>query len=74
MKIPIVSELIAEGKSIDILFWVGCAGNYDASTKVTRAFCTILNQIGYSYAILGEEEKCTGDPARRAGNEFCFKC
>ena len=74
MKIPIVSELIAEGKSIDILFWVGCAGNYDArAQKVTRAFCTILNQIGYSYAILGEEEKCTGDPARRAGNEFLFQ-
>ena len=74
MKIPIVSELIAEGKSIDILFWVGCVGNYDArAQKVTRAFCTILNQIGYSYAILGEEEKCTGDPARRAGNEFLFQ-
>ncbi len=74
MKIPIVSELIAEGKSIDILFWVGCAGNYDArAQKVTRSFCTILNQIGYSYAILGEEEKCTGDPARRAGNEFLFQ-
>ena len=74
MKIPILSELHAEGKTPDILFWVGCAGNYDArAQKVTRAFCEILNSIGYSYAILGEEEKCTGDPARRAGNEFLFQ-
>ena len=68
MKIPIVSEIISEGKNIDILFWVGCAGNFDArAQKVTRAFCNILNEINYSYAILGEDEKCTGDPARRAG-------
>jgi len=74
MKIPILSELHAEGKTPDILFWVGCAGNYDArAQKVTRAFCEILNSIGYSYAILGEEEKCTGDPARRAGNEFLYQ-
>jgi len=74
MNIPILSELHAEGKSPDILFWVGCAGNYDArAQKVTRAFCEILNNIGYSYAVLGEEEKCTGDPARRAGNEFLFQ-
>jgi heterodisulfide reductase subunit D len=74
MKIPIVSELISEGKNIDILFWVGCAGNFDArAQKVTRAFCNILNEINYSYAILGEDEKCTGDPARRAGNEFLFQ-
>jgi heterodisulfide reductase subunit D len=74
MKIPILSELHSEGKSPDILFWVGCAGNYDArAQKITRAFCEILNSIGYSYAILGEEEKCTGDPARRAGNEFLFQ-
>jgi len=74
MKIPILSELHAEGKSPEILFWVGCAGNYDArAQKITRAFCEILNNIGQSYAILGEEEKCTGDPARRAGNEFLFQ-
>ncbi len=74
MKIPILSELISEGRSVDILFWVGCAGNYDArAQKITRAFCEILNEIGYSYAILGEEEKCTGDPARRAGNELLFQ-
>ncbi len=74
MEIPILSDLQSEGKVPDILFWVGCAGNYDArAQKITRAFCEILNSIGYSYAILGEEEKCTGDPARRAGNEFLFQ-
>ncbi|MBK7359683.1 MAG: (Fe-S)-binding protein [Saprospiraceae bacterium] len=74
MKIPILSELHAEGKKPEILFWVGCAGNYDArAQKITRAFCEILNNIGLSYAILGEEEKCTGDPARRAGNELLFQ-
>lgn len=74
MKVPLLSELHAEGKSPDILFWVGCAGNYDSrAKKITRAFCEILNAIGHSYAILGEEEKCTGDPARRAGNEFLYQ-
>lgn len=74
MKVPILSELHAEGKSPDILFWVGCAGNYDSrAQKITRAFCEILNAIGHSYSILGEEEKCTGDPARRAGNEFLYQ-
>jgi heterodisulfide reductase subunit D len=74
MKVPILNELIAEGKNAEILFWVGCAGNFDArAQKITRAFCEILNQIGCSYAILGDEEKCTGDPARRAGNEFMFQ-
>ncbi len=74
MNIPIQSELYAQGKSADVLFWVGCAGNFDArAQKVVRAFCEILNQIGFSYAILGNEEKCTGDPARRAGNEFLFQ-
>ncbi|HEX5624563.1 MAG TPA: (Fe-S)-binding protein [Saprospiraceae bacterium] len=74
MNIPLMSELHARGERPDILFWVGCAGNFDArAQKVTRSFCTILNEIGYSFAILGDEEKCTGDPARRAGNEFLFQ-
>ncbi|MBK6546575.1 MAG: (Fe-S)-binding protein [Saprospiraceae bacterium] len=74
MKIPILNELIANGTYPEILFWIGCAGNYDArAQKITRAFCEILNNIGYSYAVLGDEEKCTGDPARRAGNEFLFQ-
>lgn len=74
MEVPILSKLKEENISPDILFWVGCAGSYDArAQKITRAFCEILNSINYSYAILGEEEKCTGDPARRAGNEFLFQ-
>jgi heterodisulfide reductase subunit D len=73
-QIPILSELLAEGKTADVLFWVGCAGSYDArAQKVSRAFCKILHELGISYAILGNEESCTGDPARRAGNEFLFQ-
>ena len=74
MKVPIVAELIAEGKTPDILFWVGCAGSFDQrAQKITRAFATILNKLEINYAILGKEEMCTGDPARRAGNEFMFQ-
>ncbi len=73
-KIPTMAELAAEGKSPDILFWVGCAGSYDSrAQKVTIAFTKILNEVGINYAILGNEESCTGDPARRAGNEFLFQ-
>lgn len=74
IKIPIVAELSAEGKTPDILFWVGCAGSLDArAQKISRAFARILNHAGISFAILGQEESCTGDPARRAGNEFLFQ-
>lgn len=74
MKVPTVAELFAEGKSPDILFWVGCAGSFDLrSQKITKAFATILDKIGINYAILGKEEMCTGDPARRSGNEFLFQ-
>ena len=72
--IPRMAELVAEGKAPEILFWVGCAGSFDPrAQKVSKAFATILNEVGISYAILGEEESCTGDPARRAGNEFIFQ-
>jgi heterodisulfide reductase subunit D len=72
--IPIMADLAARGKSPEILFWVGCAGSFDArAQKVTRALCQILAHVGLDYAILGEEERCTGDPARRAGNEFVFQ-
>ncbi|MDZ4702273.1 MAG: (Fe-S)-binding protein [Rhodothermales bacterium] len=72
--IPIVADLVAQGKQPEILFWVGCAGSFDArAQKVTRALCQILSHVGLDYAILGEEERCTGDPARRAGNEFVFQ-
>ncbi|MEO6189841.1 MAG: (Fe-S)-binding protein [Saprospiraceae bacterium] len=74
MNIPILSEVIAKGDSIDILFWVGCAGSYDArAQKVSKAFAEILTKAEIKFAILGNEEKCTGDPARRAGNEFLFQ-
>jgi heterodisulfide reductase subunit D len=74
MTIPTLAMLASEGKEPDILFWVGCAGSFDArAQKVTVAFCKILNQVGISFGILGNEEMCTGDPARRAGNEFLFQ-
>ncbi|MCB0572807.1 MAG: (Fe-S)-binding protein [Phaeodactylibacter sp.] len=74
LQIPTMAELASEGKEPEILFWVGCAGSFDArAQKVTLAFCRILNEAGISFAILGNEEQCTGDPARRAGNEFVFQ-
>ncbi|MEZ4980707.1 MAG: (Fe-S)-binding protein, partial [Saprospiraceae bacterium] len=74
MHVPRMSELAAEGKTPEILFWVGCAGSYDdRAQRVTKAFCEILNAVEMNYAILGNEEMCTGDPARRAGNEFLFQ-
>ena len=69
-----MSEMTAQGKTPEILFWVGCAGSFDArAQKVTIAFSKILTEVGISFAILGKEETCTGDPARRAGNEFIFQ-
>jgi heterodisulfide reductase subunit D len=74
MHVPTMAELVAEGRSPEVLFWVGCAGSFDQrAQKITRAFATILNETGISYAILGKEETCTGDPVRRAGNEFLFQ-
>jgi heterodisulfide reductase subunit D len=74
MKVPVMAELFAEGKSPDVLFWVGCAGSFDQrAQKITKAFVQILNKVNISYAILGKEELCTGDPVRRAGNEFMFQ-
>lgn len=69
-----MAELVANGQSPEILFWVGCAGSFDQrAQKITKAFATILNKVGINYAILGKEEMCTGDPVRRAGNEFMFQ-
>jgi len=69
-----MAEYMAKGESPEILFWVGCSGSYDQrAQKITRAFATILDKVGVRYAILGKEELCTGDPARRAGNEFLFQ-
>lgn len=74
MNVKTMAEYAAAGTAPEILFWVGCAGSYDArAQKVTRALCEILEHAGIQYAILGNEERCTGDPARRAGNEFLFQ-
>jgi Fe-S oxidoreductase len=74
MHIPTMAEMVAEGEKPEILFYVGCAGSFDQrAQKITKAFATILNKIGVNYAILGKEEICNGDPARRAGNEFLFQ-
>jgi heterodisulfide reductase subunit D len=74
MHVPTMAEMVAENKHPEILFWVGCSGSFDQrSQKITKAFATILNKVGINYAILGKEEMCNGDPARRAGNEFLFQ-
>lgn len=74
MNVPTIAELAAKGESPDILFWVGCAGSFDERYKrVTKAFVKILNSVNIKFAVLGTEESCTGDPARRAGNEFLFQ-
>ncbi len=74
MKVPTMAEMMASGESPEILFWVGCAGSFDQrAQKITKAFAHILTVVGLKYAILGKEEMCTGDPVRRAGNEFMFQ-
>lgn len=74
IQVPVMSELFQQGKKPEYLFWVGCAGAFDARyMKVAKAFAKILNHIGTDYAVLGTEEACTGDPARRAGNEMLFQ-
>lgn len=74
MQIATMAELAASGKQPEVLFWVGCAGSFDQrAQRITKAFVTILNKVGVDFAILGKEEMCTGDPARRAGNEFMFQ-
>ena len=74
MTVRTYAEFQANNETPEILFWVGCAGSFDArAQKVTKAFVEILNHVGTKFAILGKEEGCTGDPARRAGNEFLFQ-
>ena len=74
MQVPKMAELMASGEQPEILFWVGCAGSFDQrAQKITKAFVHILNTVGVRFAILGKEEMCTGDPVRRAGNEFMFQ-
>ena len=74
MSVKTIQEYVSAGETPEILFWVGCAGSYDErAQRVSRAFANILTQAGVKFAILGAEEGCTGDPAKRAGNEFLFQ-
>lgn len=74
LEVPTMAEMVARGESPDVLFWVGCAGSFDdRAKKITRAVVKILNHCKVKFAVLGTEESCTGDPAKRAGNEFLFQ-
>ena len=74
MVVPTLAEMTARGEKPDVLFWVGCAGSFDdRAKKITKAFVKLLNKAEVSFAVLGAEESCTGDPAKRAGNEFLFQ-
>ncbi len=74
LMVPTMASVAAAGKEAEILFWVGCAGSFDdRAKKITKAFVKILNKAGVSFAVLGAEESCSGDPAKRSGNEFLFQ-
>lgn len=74
IDVPVMADLFASGKSPEYLFWVGCAGAFDDRyKKVVRSFTKILSYLETDYAVLGKEESCSGDPARRAGNEMLFQ-
>ena len=74
LKVPTMAEMMAAGEKPDILFWVGCSGSFDdRAKKITKAIIKILNKCEVKFAVLGTEESCTGDPAKRAGNEFLFQ-
>lgn len=69
-----MAEYAANGEMPEVLFWVGCAGSFDQrAQRITKAFAQILDKVGVKFAILGKEEMCNGDPARRSGNEFLFQ-
>jgi len=74
MRVPTMAETMANGETPEILFWVGCAGSFDdRAKKITKAIVKILNKCQVDFAVLGTEESCSGDPAKRAGNEFAFQ-
>ncbi|WP_299223329.1 (Fe-S)-binding protein [uncultured Aquimarina sp.] len=74
VKVPTMAEYMAEGKKPEVLFWVGCAGSFDdRAKKITKAFVKLLHSANVDFAVLGTEESCTGDPAKRSGNEFLFQ-
>ena len=69
-----MADMAAAGESPEVLFWVGCAGSFDQrAQRITRSFVKILNKLNIKFAVLGTEESCNGDPAKRAGNEFVFQ-
>src|SRR3954463_6692205 len=74
LKVPTMADCLASGEIPEILFWVGCAGSFDdRAKKITKAIVKILNHANVKFAVLGTEESCNGDPAKRAGNEFLFQ-
>lgn len=74
LKVPTMAEMTASGQKPEVLFWVGCAGSFDdRAKKITKAFVKLLHKAEVKFAVLGTEESCTGDPAKRAGNEFLFQ-
>ena len=74
LKVPTMAEFSVNGKQPEVLFWVGCAGSFDdRARKITKAFVRLLNKAEVDFAVLGTEESCTGDPAKRSGNEFLFQ-
>lgn len=74
LKVKTMEEMMANNETPEVLFWVGCAGSFDdRAKKITKAMVNILNHVGINFAILGQEETCTGDPAKRAGNEFLYQ-
>jgi heterodisulfide reductase subunit D len=73
-QVRTMADCMAAGETPEVLFWVGCAGSFDdRAKKITKAIAKILHKANVSFAILGSEESCTGDPAKRAGNEFLFQ-
>ena len=69
LNVPTMAEMMLQGKQPEVLFWVGCAGSFDdRARKITKAFVRLLNRANVEFAVLGTEESCTGDPAKRAGN------
>ncbi|MEA1787397.1 (Fe-S)-binding protein [Arenibacter sp. GZD96] len=74
LKVPTMAQFLAKGEQPEVLFWVGCAGSFDdRAKKITKAFVKILHKAKVRFAVLGTEESCSGDPAKRAGNEFLFQ-
>jgi Fe-S oxidoreductase/nitrate reductase gamma subunit len=74
MDIPTMAEMIERGERPEVLFWVGCMGSFDdRAKKIAVAFARVLQAANVRFAILGQEEKCNGDPARRMGNEYLYQ-